>query len=620
MLFADIETDKIQDDGFTVSKIHCIDIYEDGEHTLYDPESEPIEAGVERIQNAPYVVFHNGIGFDIPALSMLYPWFEYKGQVIDTLLWSRLAFPMIKETDFGRWRKGTLPGQLIGRYSLESWGYRLGVLKGDYGKQQDAWDKWTPEMSEYCKQDVTVMVKLYEVLANKNVSKDALQLEHAVAHIIERQRRMGVVFDMAKAEQFHVCVKSAHNYLLEKLQEHFPPFYVKAQKKVFIPKRDNKRLGYRTGAACTKIKLVDFNPGSNQHLAQVLKKKYGWEPTEYTEKSGEPVINETILERLAEKWPVCDLIKEYWTVDKRLSQLAEAKGAWMKNFNPETKRIHGSVNTLGTRTRRMSHFNPNMAQVPAGYSPYGEQCRELFTVPNTSQFRLVGCDANSIEMRLLAHFLFPYDKGKFAEAVLKGSKAEGTDPHTMNMKALGIDSRDTAKTWFYAFMYGAGLMKLAIILGCSVKQSGKYKKQFLKNIQGFEELVNGVQAAAKQRKWLKSLDGSKLPAPSPHSALNTLIQGAGGVLMKRALVIADSKLVNEHNFRPAWYNFKYSDNYDYEWVLNVHDELQSETLKEKAEVVGEVIKESIKEAGEYYNLRVPMDGDYDIGLTWNETH
>jgi DNA polymerase I-like protein with 3'-5' exonuclease and polymerase domains len=211
----------------------------------------------------------------------------------------------------------------------------------------------------------------------------------------------------------------------------------------------------------------------------VLKNKYGWEPVKKTEK-GTPVVDDEVLQSLASKYEEAGLLAEYFLLKKRIGQVAEGKQGWLKVYDPSDNRIHGYVNTMGTRTFRMSHSKPNLAQVPAGRSPWGKECRELFTVPEGC--KLVGCDASGLELRGLAHFLGYYDKGEYAKAVIHGNKEEGTDAHTLNMKALGLSSRDDAKTWFYAFIYGAGNAKLGAVMGNGAPTGGKMRKAFLKNM------------------------------------------------------------------------------------------------------------------------------------------
>jgi DNA polymerase III epsilon subunit-like protein len=603
VLVFDLETNGLLHE---LTKIWTLTIYDTytKRYTRYDLYDVP--KGIERLSKADAIVGHNIISFDLPAIKKVFPDWTFQGEVLDTLVWARLVFPDIRDSDFGRFKKGMLPGQLIGSHSLEAWGYRLGVLKGSYGKQDGAWNQWTPEMSAYCEQDVRVTVKLLELLQSREVSPEALDLEHAVARIITRQMQHGFHFDQAKAEALYIEWVARREELRQKLHEMVPPFYLPKDKEPFVPKANNKRFGYIKGAPCTRIELTEFNPSSNQHIAKLFQDRYGWKPTEFTEKTGEPKIDENVLKGL--DYPEAKLIAEFWVIQKRISQLAEGDEAWLKLYDPKTGAIHGYVNSCGAVTGRMTHSHPNIAQVPASYSPLGAECRSLFTVRNG--FVLVGIDAEGLEARCLAHYLAKYDNGAFTKTVLEGKKEDGTDIHSLNAKALGGIPRDTAKTWFYAWMYGAGLGKLAKILGCSEKQAKAKYELFLKNMPAFKRLKEDIDRAVKKRGFLWGLDRRQLKIRSSHSALNTLLQSAGAVVMKKALVLLDQSL-QDHGLVPGS---------DYEFCANVHDEWQIKCCPDYAVLVGELGKKAIQAAGKHFKFKCPLDGDYAIGLTWAETH
>ena len=622
MLTFDLESDELLPKA---TQIHTLTIHDDetNRFTRYDKQAVP--QGLARLSEADCICGHNIIGFDIPLIKKLYPEWQCPELVIDTLIWSRLVCTNIKDTDFGLYNKGMLNGKLIGSHSLEAWGYRLGILKGDYGKQENAWKVWTPAMSEYCEQDVRVTVRLYAHLESLSTSHDALSLELATATIIARQENRGVQFNMEKAQALYEKLLKAATVKKEELQTLVPRFFVpKAPYTDFIPKRTNAKMGYVEGAACRKIELIEFNPNSRQHIALLLHKLYDWKPEEWNEKERSklvtsvagwesvPTINDEILEAL--EYPVAKPIAEYMTLVKRLGQLSDGDKAWFKYYNEATQSIHGGVNTLGTVSGRMSHHAPNLAQVPAVYSPYGAECRELFEA--RKGYKFVGCDADGLEARVLAHFLYPYDNGEYAHAVLKGRKEDKTDVHSMNWKALGdiCKSRDIAKRFFYAWSYGAGVNKIARVLQCTLQEAKQAITNFVNNMPALKALKNDITKALKKRNnFLRGLDGRLLYSRSPHSALNLICQSAGAVVMKRALVITEVELTSVVGLTPE---------VDYGYVLNVHDEIQSEVKDDDRlpDVVGQTVREAIIKAGEYYNLRCPLDGEYKIGNNWKETH
>ena len=281
MLIFDLETDGLLPD---VTKIHCFTIHDtsDDSYTRYDPMNGDIRVGIQRLMNADCLCGHNIIGYDLPVIEKLYG-FKYEGRVVDTMIWAMLTYANIKAGDFGRWRKGELPGKLIGSHSLKAYGYRLGELKGDFSEDTD-WQTWTPAMSDYCEQDVRVTRKLFDRLEYKGINSDLLELEQRVQDIIIHQTIRGFKFDVVKAEKLYAHLMPIRDLLLAELQKIFPPIWVKKDNKLFTPKRDNKKMGYLAGAPCQKIKRQEFNPGSGTQIVQRFKKKYKWEPTEFTKK------------------------------------------------------------------------------------------------------------------------------------------------------------------------------------------------------------------------------------------------------------------------------------------------------------------------------------------------
>jgi len=242
----------------------------------------------------------------------------------------------------------------------------------------------------------------------------------------------------------------------------------------------------------------------------------------------------------------------------------------------------------------MSHRNPNMAQVPSIHSPYGKDCRACWTI--NKGYKLVGVDASQLELRMLAHYM--KDK-EYINEIVNG------DIHAANQRAAGLESRDQSKTFIYATIYGAGDQKLGSVVGGNRAAGKKLREQFINNTPSFKSLKDQVQRAST-RGYIKGLDGRRILIRHPHASLNTLLQGAGAILMKQALVILNDKIKLE--------------SLDAKFVANIHDEWQIEAKEEIAEHVGKIAVDSIIKAGEYFNLRCPMDGEYKIGDNWSETH
>lgn len=620
MILFDIETDGLLDELTTVHMLCAIDTRNN--HTWALTELPKIEWFIKTYlsnQSDRPVPFggHNIIGFDLPALQKVFPDFVPHDNHIDTLVLSRLIYSDLMESDQKLTESGKLPKRFTGSHSLEAWGYRLGDYKGDFKgpwSQRECEGDWgavLAEMLDYCKQDVRVTHKLYNKLTSVEYAKEAVNLEHDVQRIIQRQIRYGISFDINKAQALYADLLVRKDELTRQLIEKFGWWF--EDDGLFTPKRDNATAGYTAGVPLTKIKQVTFNPGSRQHIAKCLKRLYGWTPKNFTE-TGLAEINEKVLEDL--NYPEAVLLKEYFLVDKRLGQLADGQNGWLKMVKADG-RIHGNVNTNGAVTGRMTHSTPNLAQVPSNGAPYGPRCRELFKAADGKV--IVGVDASSLEGRTLAHYASKYDGGEYAKILLEG------DVHWANTQALGLVSagtmrdkhneeheakRSIAKTWFYAWLYGAGDKKLAATLGVTEGKAKTLRASFLKNAKALGMLQADIARVVNDKGFLKGIDGRILRVRSEHSALNTLLQSCGALIMKRALVLLDKTL------QAAGYN----PGVDYEFMLNVHDEWQIETSPVLAESIKETAINAIRQAGRYYKCRVPMDGDGRIGANWSETH
>ena len=291
------------------------------------------------------------------------------------------------------------------------------------------------------------------------------------------------------------------------------------------------------------------------------------------------------------------IMGEYFLLIKRLGQLGDGRQGWLKV--ERGGRIHGSCNTNGAVTGRATHAYPNVAQVPSLGAPYGKECRSLFTVGKGNV--LVGVDVSGLELRCLAHYMAKYDGGAYGETVVNG------DIHTVNQKAAGLETRSLAKTFIYAFLYGSGVANLGRLCGHGAKEGSQLKARFLKKIPALATLIERVQKAS-ERGYLVGLDGRRLKVRSAHSALNVLLQSAGAIICKQWMVEFDKALkekgLSESCQQVAW----------------VHDEIQLETKEDMADEIGKLAVESIKRAGEHFEIRCPLDGEYNIGANWAETH
>ena len=557
----------------------------------------PISLGIEWLKEADTIIGHNIIGYDCPALVKLgYPDLTYKA--LDTLNLSRLIIPEMLNWDMEH-RYKELPKKLYGSHSLKAWGYRLGEYKGDFGETAD-WETWTPEMQTYCEQDVVVTEKLYNYLMSFKPAKLAVDIEMAVQIAISEQEREGVPFDYNKAMAMKGPIEDKLSQLKTEIQSCVPEHkkYTK-----FIPKRDNATLGYTKGVEIMKVKSSPFNPNSRQQILAYLKEKYVWVPTKKTKK-GNPSLDAEALEDLGRAHPEVEQICRYLEAAKLGSQLFSGDKAWLKYV--VNGRIHGRVTTNGALTGRATHSQPNLAQVPSVRAFMGKECRELFYAPEG--YKIVGADASGLELRMLAHYLHWYDKGAYAKVILEG------DVHTHNQLAAGLATRDEAKTFIYAFLYGCGPQKT----GAQVhpeqpeyvqKIKGKaIQASFSHSIIGLRELKSAVSYKFKTTGQLRGIDGRIYKPRGEHSALNTLLQGAGATVckywVKKMWELIHSRRLYDY-VRPA---------------LFVHDEVQLIVRQDRTEEIGELLVEAIRLTGEELNINMPLDGEYKVGRTWYDVH
>lgn len=568
-IYLDAETN-----GLKPSKVWVVVTMQDEvllEH--YTPESLR-----EALDNDALVIGHNLFGYDIPVLKRLWDIDIDSSRVKDTLVMSRLADP---QRDKGN--------------SLRSWGERLNFPKGDHSD----WSCLSDEMVTYCKRDVELTAAVYDRLLFelRDFGTDSVELEQRVQEITQKQVRNGWKLNVGQAIYLVATLKEKLYDLEDAVHRVFrplPTFVKEVRPKV---KKDGtisvvglKFLGDQWSSIAgdfSRIDYPEFNLGSRQQIGRHLQ-HFGWKPCQHTE-HGQPIVNEKVLMGIKDI-PEATYISEYLMVQKRIAQVE----SWIEAADEDTERVHGQVNTNGAVTGRMTHSKPNVAQVPASRAPYGEECRGCWTVPEG--YKLVGFDASGLELRMLAHYM---NDEEYTNEVING------DIHTANQKLAGLESRDQAKTFIYALLYGAGDAKLGSVAGGSRATGEGLKKRFMSNLPAFANLKARVASEAAQG-WIRGLDGRRLTVRSEHAALNTLLQSAGAIVMKQALILLD-------NYGILW-------GLDYKIVGNIHDEVQSEVKAKDAEKFGRLAVSCLEAAGLHFNLNCKLAGEYKIGTTWSETH
>ena len=540
----DIETDSLKP-----TKIHCIvakDLSTSQVHIWDQDNLDKFKPWSETVNS---FVMHNGISFDAPHLNRLLGTNIKLKQIKDTMIMSQLFNPVREDG-----------------HSLAAWGKRLKFPK----MECDNYSEYTEDMLEYCKNDVLLTEKVYDRLNNegKDFSSYAIALEHKTRAILDQQEKNGFALDIQKTIGLLGRLSDEAQELTEWSLQEFSPT------KILLK---------------TKTKMIPFNIASRQQIAARLKKR-GWKPKQFTPKSEQPMINEEILNKI--DMEEAKKFSRFFLLQKRIAQIQ----GWIDAYDDTTGRVHGRVLTLKTITGRMAHMSPNMANVPAVRSPFGEECRDCWTVGNPHTHSLVGTDASGLELRCLAHLM--NDK-EFTNELVNG------DIHTRNMKMAGITDRDQCKTFIYAWLYGAQAYKIGQIVGVNKAQAQVLINKFLENMPTLAKVRNDILEEAETG-TVDGVDGRKLHIRSPHSALNTLIQGAGAVVCKEWLINMIIR-VNQSGL-------------DVKLVASIHDEYQFEVAKKDVKEFGKITKEAIQYTEKKLEFNCPLDSTWKEGETWAETH
>ncbi len=586
-LIVDLETNGFLEKLDTIHCIVCKDI-DTGEVYSYNPDN--IEDGLKLLYKATVIVGHNIQGFDIPALEKVYN-FKLNAEIYDTLLVSRLIYTNLLDNDY---KHKELPPKLYGRHSLEAWGYRLGLRKGDYQEHSD-FTEYNFAMLEYCQRDVEVTYLLFKKLLSENYSDKAIALEHNFAMWIRKQEQHGILFDETSAQTLLSILTKRKLQLEEELAVVFPSWEKSLGFKRY--KRDNKKRGIKAGVPVRQFKTEIFNPNSRDHIADRLINVLGWKPKDFTA-TGKPEVNEKILNELP--YPEAKKISEYLMIQKRLGQLSDGDQAYLKLNNKG--KIYGKVNTLGTYTGRCSHNSPNLAQCVSSDSPFGKEFRALFVAPSNMDF--VGLDFSGLELRVLSHYMSAYDSGEFCKRLLED------DIHSKNQHAVGLSSRAEAKRFIYAYIYGCGNQKLGEILNISVDKAKRVRQKFEKELPALKTLVDAVKHKFRVQGFIKGIDGRRLIPKAEYSSLNTLIQSCGSIIVKMGTIFINQELHKA--------GFKWGE--DYVMVLHVHDEMQFYVKKDKTEKFKEIAQTIFQLTQNYFNFKTPLDGEIKVGTTWSDTH
>lgn len=559
--------------------------------------TNPLEI-ISHLSKATHLIGHNIIDYDLPVLDKLLNWKpDIHVQITDTVILSRLGNP-------DRTMPSNVPkGSKFGSHSLAAWGYRVGRGKVDH----EDWTTYSNEMLHRCQEDVRITELVYkQLLPVIEEYGESVAIEHEVQRIISKQERDGVYFNTELCKSH---IETLSGYIKEidlKLTDLLPSKPKQVGTTVQKPfKKDGSlsklALDWGLDNISGPFSRVEFHRTDLNSDSQVKTwlLSIGWKPTEFnrsatTGEQSSPKLTEDSFETIPGE--VGELLKQRVTWRHRRSQIE----GWLSAVR-EDHCLPAGANTLGTNTGRMRHRC--VVNVPKADDsvPFGHEMRELFCARPGRKF--VGYDASGLELRMLAHYM---NDPEYTEQILNG------DIHSYNQRLAGLPTRNSAKTFIYALLYGAGDAKLGSIIGGGADEGSKLRHKFFSNLPKFGKLIDDVKRAA-QRGYLKGLDGRRIVMRRDdrgevmvHKALNTLLQSAGAQIMKKAMVIA------EKSFNAA--------GLDYIKVIDMHDESQLDVFESHAELIADLAVQSIIDAGSHFKLNIPLAGEAKIGNNWAETH
>ena len=636
-LVVDIEANGFQND---VTKLWCISVFnietkEKETFTDYNSDYRGIEEGLKLLSTAKQIIGHNFIAYDMVVLEKLHN-FKTSATIIDTFLMSQLL-------NFNRQL-----GRVKGRHNLAQWGEALGIPKFT----QEQWTVYEDTMLDRCEIDVQINVRVYIQLMKEfkmsGIPKSVIQREFAIAKISAQQVKNGWLIDERLALRHIDFLKREIETLRQNIEPLMPKIvkcpdvWVSNQecneilettgirydaelkegqrlKKPILPRYTKAGVlhsaqakwlgeGVKVYGAYCRVEFHDAKLTQHSEVKKLLFKN-GWKPTEWnTKRTAEGRMIRTSAKLTEDSY---GSIKGTLGKDIALHATYQHRLNTLQNQKEETKGWLGSRRkdgriecvpfTLGTATGRMSH--KNLVNVPGAKATFGKEMREIFIAPRDRV--LVGCDLASAQLRLLAAAMG--DK-IYSETVIAGKEAKGTDVHTVNQKAAGLRTRAQAKTFIYAFLFGAGDTKIGSIVGGKAKDGKELKAKFLKSFPALSKLQSKLRLDFEKSggKTITAQDGRKIQVDSPHKLLNYLLQGNEAILAKEWANIS-AKLIEKNNI-----NCKL--------LAIMHDEQNFECSVEDAPKLATVLEKAATMAGEQLGFNCRMDGTSKIGETWYDIH
>lgn len=642
----DIEANALEDPT-KIWVIVCYDIDKHEYHIFRRPSDVQDEASRFRdfAKGVNLWIGHHCLGYDIPVINRLLDIRIQVHNVLDTLVVSKLI----------NYQRES--------HSIEDYGGQFNQQKIKFND----WSNYSLEMEEYCVRDVQICYGIFNYFTRKidgrrwrcinSRWRRSLNCEQRFQEIVNDLHNNGFGFDRRKAELLRDKVTDELSALDKEILESFPPRLTLVReispevtkhgtlnRKDFRWVSDGDITEFNGGPFC-RCDWTPFNPSSHKQLIDVLHRA-GWRPTEktkthitlgrestrrdrdpnvdYDKKLGELAkygwkINENNLSTLPPNSP-----KPARTLAQRI--LLEARRRTLTEWLDLVRhdgRIHGQFYGIGAWSGRMAHQNPNTANIPNPTDTQGKvkllgaEMRSLWIAPKGRL--LVGVDAESIQLRIFAHYI---NDEEFTHALVSGNKNDKTDPHSINQRVLGsvCKSRDAAKRFIYAWLLGAGIGKLAEVLDCQTPRAQEALDNLYERYEGFRRLKGTIIPRDATRGYFIGLDGRSVRikgetlSERKHLAMSGYLQNGEAVCMKHATNL--------------WYDRLIEKGIDFKLVNMVHDEWQTECLNDLgiALAIAEEQCKALEEVGVRLKLRCPLKGSYGefpkytIGNNWKTTH
>ena len=596
----------IECDGLNPTQIFCIVAINPDTGQVYKFRPGEIQNGLNLLKSAECLIGHNIIGFDNLVIEKLHGIKLNEKKCYDTWIMSQVL-------NYRRPHK----------HGLAAWGAVLGYRKLDFHE----FDHYSEEMMTYCVRDVKLNLEVYKhlmteatTLINKNpLIKEGLRIEMEVAKFEAETRRIGWKFDKEQALILHKRLLSRMNEIESKIEPQLPPITKYIDKVPKTPKYNksgtynavtarilSEYLGRKVETTDTHVwpagkefQRTEIVKATMGNMTQVKEWLYsiGWVPDDWKmEKTpfgwnkGSPKLTSSSLEKLGEP----GLLLDEWTTLRSRKGVLEG---WLRETEADG-RLHGRMWIEGTPTFRCRH--EVIANLPAVDAPYGKELRSLLVADDG--YKVVGADSSGNQFRSLAHYV---KDEALTNQILSG------DIHAYNADIIGTDRR-TAKTWIYAFLFGAGSTKLGQVLtGSRNAQAGTKSIEAYGNaIPGLKVLKDKLESIWKQTStsvegWIPGLDGRRLYTPQSYQTLNYLLQGCEGLTCKAAVAYQMKKIKEE--------------GLDASPRLFYHDETAWVASDKDAERVKEILVESFKEGPKAFGVNI-MDGEGCIGSNYADVH